>query len=327
MEDSVQKYLTGFRSVVETGLSTLVTSADPAPLYDSARFALEGKGKRIRASLLLMSAEMFGCEAERALPRALAMEVFHNFTLVHDDIMDASDLRRGRPTLHRRWDEPTAILCGDLLMGLSYELLATGPPERLVEMLHVHGRTVRLLCEGQVLDMMFESRHTVSVAEYMRMISLKTAALLQSSLVLGGLSGSAGENDLERLSDIGYNLGIAFQIQDDLLDLTTSDDRWGKPVGGDLIAGKKTFLLLKALELSTGGEYDWFSRILDDGGLDAKDVSVAKDRMSGLGVLEEAQSSVIFHSDRAMELTESLPEGMPRDGLRFVIDKMQRRQH
>lgn len=327
MEDGIQAYLTELRKRIDGALSGLISSVDPAPLYDSARYVLEGKGKRLRGSLVMMSAEMFGCEAERALPVALAMEVFHNFTLVHDDIMDSSDLRRGRETVHNRWDEPTAILCGDLLMGLSYDLLASNQPERLSRMLEVHNRTVRQLCEGQALDMMFEKRESVSVEEYLAMISLKTAALLQSSLVLGGLSGSADDEDLKNLSDVGMHIGIAFQIHDDLLDLTAVGKKWGKPVGGDLLSGKKTFLLLKALEKAEGEEHAWFQRIMTDGGLPAQDVHAAQNRMAQLGVLEEARTTVEFHSDRALSLCSRLPSGLVLEGLQYLIGQMRRRQH
>ncbi len=327
VEDALEIKLLDLRSRVDEGLASLIISGENSPLYEAARYVLDGRGKRFRAALTLLVAEMYGCPAEKSLPVALAMEVFHNFTLVHDDIMDRSGMRRGRETVHVRWDDSTAILCGDYLMGLSYELVAANSPVRLREMLELHNETVRRLCEGQMRDMMFEARTEVSVAEYLDMIDLKTSALIESCLKMGGLSGDAGAEALDILGRIGVNLGRAFQIQDDLLDLTASTSDWGKPVGGDLLCAKKTFLLLKAVEVSEGEDRIWFGRIMEEGGLPPAEVEEAGDRMKRLGVMEAARTSVIFHTEQAQELLLDLPGGSARDSLRYVICKMQARMH
>ena len=244
-------HLDALRERIDNELNNLVDFAEPAELFDALRYVLEGKGKRFRPILTLLAAEMYGCDVNKAIFLALAMEVFHNSTLVHDDIMDRSAVRRGRESVHVKWDESTAILVGDYLLGLSYRLLSEGHQTRLCEMIVLHQHTLRMLCEGQFCDMNFEARTSVSVEEYLSMIDRKTAALLQSSLQMGGLAGHAGDEELDRLRVIGWHIGRAFQIQDDLLDLTAMDSRWGKPVGNDLIAGKKTFLFGAAILASS----------------------------------------------------------------------------
>ena len=220
----------------------------PPSLYDPVRFVLEARGKRLRPAVVVLAAEAFGALPETALPAALAAEVFHAFTLVHDDIMDHSDERRGRPTVHVRWDEPTAVLAGDFLMGLAYDLLDRAETDRRAPVQAAWHRMMRRLCEGQAMDKAFETAADVSVADYLAMIDGKTAALLACCFELGARLGGAPDPAARALHDAGLDLGRAFQIQDDLLDLTADSDDWGKPIGGDLLEGKRTFLLLTALE-------------------------------------------------------------------------------
>ncbi len=240
------------RVQVEAGLAALFPQAAPAALYEPARYVLAGGGKRLRPVLLLLAARACGASTADALPAALAVEVFHNFTLVHDDIMDGADTRRARPTVHRRWNEPVAILSGDLMLGEAYRLLAQTPRGDLRGLLACFSTMVEKLCEGQTLDMDFETRADVSVEAYQDMIARKTGALVEACLELGGRIGGADGETLEALRSIGYHIGQAFQMQDDLLDLVADDAAWGKPIGGDLVEGKKTFLLLRAIERATG---------------------------------------------------------------------------
>jgi len=326
MADPVLSYIDEARTRVDDALSRLVTQTDPGRLYDPVRHVLEAPGKRFRPLLTLAAAEMYDGNPDAALHAALSMEIFHTFTLVHDDIMDRSPERRGRPTVHVLWDEPTAILCGDYLMGLAVEELLHMPVQRLPEVMRRFTHAVRVLCEGQIRDMEFEERDDVSLQEYLSMIEQKTSALLQTSLVMGGLSGTASRQDLDVLDATGYHLGRAFQIQDDLLDLTADDARWGKPIGGDLVSGKNAFLILKALELTSGSDRDWFLRVLK-GGLDPAEVVEARNRMDSAGVLEAARKAVIFHTDTAQEHIQSLPTGRGRDVLQSLAFRMQRRVH
>jgi geranylgeranyl diphosphate synthase type II len=311
----------------EEALAAVVDRTEPAGLYDPTRYILDGKGKRFRPQLVLSASDLFEGDRIVALQAAVAVEVFHIFTLVHDDIMDNSPTRRGRDTIHVRWDEPTAILTGDFLLGRTMEILMAYPDDRLRQAMTVFADTVRKLCEGQIRDMAFETRQDVRLAEYLQMIDQKTSALLECSLVLGGMSGNATDADLEVLREIGHHLGRAFQIQDDLLDLTATSDAWGKPVGGDLMAAKKTWLLLQTLESASGPDRDWFEGLMLKGGATAEEIPEARRRMEALGVIESARAAVLFHSDSAARRIASLPVGTGREALDVLTQKMQQRLH
>jgi len=307
-------------------LASVVTRIDPDRLYAPAKYILAGKGKRFRPHLVLSASASFDGDRHVALKAAAAVEVFHIFTLVHDDIMDRADTRRGRETIHLKWDEPTAILTGDYLFGKTIELLLAFPEPRLRQAISLLAETVRHLCEGQVRDMAFEERDDVTLEEYLVMIDQKTSALLECSLMLGGLSGSATEDDLANLKQIGHHLGRAFQIQDDLLDLIAESEQWGKPVGGDLMAAKKTWLLLNALA-GSGEHSEWFERMLARGGARAEEINEARRRMEAMGIIESAREAVIFHSGEAMNLILTLPSGDGQDSLVALTQKMQQRLH
>jgi len=316
------------RSLVNEALPELVADARPNVLYDPVRYVLDGGGKRLRPVLLLLTADAFGVDTQRALPAALAVEVFHNFTLVHDDIMDHADERRGRATVHLEWDSETAILTGDMLMALSYDLLTQVETPHLVKLLDVYHVMVERLCKGQALDKAFERTDNVSVDDYMRMIDCKTGALLEAVFELGGLIGGAEPPQRAALRKIGRRVGRAFQIQDDLLDLTADDARWGKQVGGDLMEGKKTFLLLRALERSDGDEHDWFARIVTQGGLPASDIAEARSRMADLGIFDEAEAAVDEYTEGAKDQLNTLAhQGQSTETLHWLIDRMRARMH
>lgn len=280
------------REVVDSNLTALVEPGDPPELYDPVRYVLTGGGKRLRPVIVVLTAHGFGVDTSESLPAALATEVFHNFTLVHDDIMDHSDERRGRPTVHRKWNEDVAILAGDYLMSLAYELLAKGPSDSLPEVMRVFGEMVRQLCEGQTLDKSFETRRDVTVSDYFAMIDAKTGALLRACLELGGVLGGASDDERTLLREAGVAAGRAFQMQDDLLDVVAEDDRWGKMIGGDLVAGKRTYLLLRCLEKLDGEARSWFQRIIGDGGLEPGLVPEARDRMAAGGIIEDARAEI-----------------------------------
>lgn len=321
-------YLQARSEEVEGGLAALALPDAPAALYAPVRYVLEGGGKRVRPVLVLLAAEAFGGEEarRRALPAALAVEVFHNFTLVHDDIMDGAQARRGRPTVHVRWDAATAILAGDLLMGLSYDLLAKVEGADAAALVRRFHTMMLRLCEGQALDAAFERRDSVAVPEYLDMIERKTGALLEAALDLGGMVGGAGAEGAAALQRFGRELGRAFQIQDDLLDLTAESDGWGKAVGGDLVAGKRTFLLLRTLERASGTERAWFTRALN-GGLSEAEVPEARARMDRLGVLDEARAAVRRHSDAGLQALGALPPGPAADALRVLAERLVGRGH
>jgi geranylgeranyl diphosphate synthase type II len=219
----------------------------PANLYDPLRYFLTLGGKRMRPILTLMSGQLFDVSKETALPAALAIELFHNFSLIHDDIMDQAPVRRGQPTVHEKWDANHGILSGDVLLVKAYQQLAHYPPQQLSELFNRFNQTAIEVCEGQQMDMDFEKRTDVSEAEYIEMIRLKTSVLLGCALEFGAILGNQGTVERAHLYEFGVDLGIAFQIQDDLLDLYADPLKFGKQVGGDILSNKKTLLLLTAL--------------------------------------------------------------------------------
>ncbi|MBN1821401.1 MAG: polyprenyl synthetase family protein [Prolixibacteraceae bacterium] len=230
--------------------SEKLAKTQPKNLYLPVIYILRLKGKKLRPSLVLLSYNLFSEEIEKAIPAALAVEVFHNFTLLHDDIMDKAEIRRNKATVHEKFGENSAILSGDVMAFVSFRYLLKSTTVRIKELLDLFSTTAIEVCEGQQFDMDFETRFDVSEEEYLNMIRLKTAVLLACSLKLGAIIAGAGNNNANDLYKFGINLGMAFQLQDDLLDTYGDEDKFGKKIGGDIVSNKKTFLLIKALELA-----------------------------------------------------------------------------
>lgn len=227
-----------------------LNKAKPTNLYDPISYTLAMGGKRLRPVMVLMACNLFTDKIEKAIPAALAIEVFHNFTLLHDDIMDQADMRRNSLAVHKKYNPNIAILSGDAMSIMAYNYLQKSETENLGKMIRLFSDTALEVCEGQQYDMDFETRMNVSIPEYLNMIRLKTAVLLACSLKMGALAANAPENIADLLYVFGLDLGIAFQLQDDLLDVFADQEKFGKKIGGDITSNKKTFLLLKALELS-----------------------------------------------------------------------------
>ncbi|UKT65191.1 polyprenyl synthetase family protein [Pedobacter mucosus] len=240
------------QQILEKAIQNLKFPDQPKQLYDPITYIINLGGKRIRPLLVLLATELFGKDAHDSIDAAMAIEVFHNFTLVHDDIMDNAPLRRGKATVHEKWSINTAILSGDVMMVEANKNLAKVNPVFLKDVLNTFNATAQGVCEGQQLDMEFEMRDDVSIEEYINMIRLKTAVLLGGALKLGAIIAGASEKDADLIYQFGENIGIAFQLQDDILDVYADPEKFGKQVGGDIIANKKTFLLLKAFELADG---------------------------------------------------------------------------
>jgi geranylgeranyl diphosphate synthase type II len=228
--------------------------AQPSSLYAPNDYFLSMSGKRIRPVMCVMGNELFGEINPDVYQVAIAIELFHNFTLIHDDIMDKAPLRRGMETVHAKYGEPTAILAGDVMLVKAYDYLTDINKEHLQAVLRLFNKTAREVCEGQQLDMDFEKKEQVSIQEYLHMIQLKTSVSLAASLQSGAILGGAGENNQRHLYEFGKNLGIAFQVQDDYLDAFGDPVKFGKQVGGDIMANKKTFLLIKALEMANDAQ-------------------------------------------------------------------------
>lgn len=232
--------------LVENYLAQLEMPAEPELLYTPISYSMQGGGKRLRPVLLMLSYGLFAEDYQRALPAAAAIEVFHNFTLLHDDIMDNALLRRGKPSVFAKWGKNVAILSGDAMMIEAYQLLGRTQTEDLRSILTVFSETAMEVCEGQQYDMDFETKQKVSVVEYMRMIELKTSVLLAGAVVIGAMLGGASKEDCKALRRFAIELGLAFQLQDDLLD-SYGDERLGKAIGGDILEGKKTYLMITAM--------------------------------------------------------------------------------
>lgn len=316
------------RTQCNRALRTLVDDArQPDVLYAPIRYVLHGQGKRVRPILVQLVAQAYGTAPNISEPVALAAEVFHTFTLVHDDIMDQADTRRGRPTVHVKWDEPTAILVGDWLMGCTTRLLreANAPTEALLDVYHP---TMDALCEGQALDTDFETRDAVTVDDYMRMIDGKTGALLAACMAWGGVVGGASASDQAQLHDAGMAVGRAFQIQDDLLDVIADHDDWGKAIGGDLQVGKKTFVTLTALERATGDTERWLRRTLfENGGCPPDEIEAVQTTMRDLGVFDAARDAVAHHTQIAHNRLDALPERPARTALVDLLNQLQGRSY
>lgn len=248
---------------------------EPHELYEPITYIFSLGGKRIRPVMLLLAADMYGGDLQQAMPAALGIEIFHNFSLIHDDIMDRAPLRRGRSTVHEKWNANTAILSGDTMMVKAYEQFLRLPEPMIKPALVVFNLTATGVCEGQQLDMNFEEKVDVTIPEYLEMIRLKTAVLIGAALMLGGLAAGATDEDQQQLFDFGIHTGLLFQLRDDLLDTYGNAEVFGKKQYGDIIANKKTYLYLKALEHTTGKDRRKFAGLYANHSIDP-DIKVKK---------------------------------------------------
>lgn len=252
-----------FRKIIEEEIEKLTYPKSPELLYSPIKYIMGLEGKRMRPLLVLMAHQLFNSNVEKSLPSAIAIELFHNFTLLHDDIMDNAPIRRGHPTVHKKWNDNVAILSGDVMMIKAYQLLSMLDADILKDVLDVFNKAAVEVCEGQQQDMDFENQETIYLIDYMRMIECKTAVLLAASLKIGAIIAGANEKEQAHLYEFGINLGMAFQLKDDLLDVFGSPKVFGKQLGGDILANKKTFLYLKALQLaddSINARLKWYYR-------------------------------------------------------------------
>jgi geranylgeranyl diphosphate synthase type II len=288
-----------YSTLLENEINQLDFPKTPSNLYDPLRYFMQLGGKRMRPVLTFLGAELFGLQKEAVVNAALSVEVFHNFTLIHDDIMDEAPLRRAKETVHTKWNQNIAILSGDVLFVKAYQLLAKQDPKHLAELLNVFNRTAQEVCEGQQMDMDFESRSDVRIEEYVEMIRLKTSVLLGCALELGAIVAEANADDRQHLYDFGQHLGIAFQIQDDILDLYADPEKFGKQVGGDVISNKKTLLNLKAKELANSAQRELLSQLETEQDLILK-VSKTRDLFSDIGAREACEVEMKKHYDFAM---------------------------
>ncbi len=324
-QELVEKKYRQYHKRINDALGKCFERERPITLYSPARYILEGKGKRIRPFLTLLASEAVGGSSEDALNVALAVEILHNFTLVHDDIMDQAELRHGRPTVHRKWNVNAAILSGDMMIAYAYELALQAKSSRHGELIHILNHANITICEGQALDMELEEQKDATIADYLDMIAKKTGCLISAALEAGGVAGDAAEEHLRSLVIFGEKIGRAFQIQDDYLDIMADDGKSGKISGGDVMNGKKTYLLLRSLELTSGKEHDLLKTVIMNKGIGSDRVAEIKAIYERCGVLDETASLINSNTEEALSAIESLPSPEGRDYLRGFANILMKR--
>ena len=294
-------------NLFENYLAQIQFPEEPEQLYKPILYSMSGGGKRIRPTLLMLACEAFGGDVQQALPAAAAVEMFHNFTLLHDDIMDNAEVRRGKPSVYASWGNNVAILSGDAMMICSYRLLSKVPSEKLASVMEIFTTTALQVCEGQQYDMDFESRQKVSVVEYMRMIELKTSVLLAGAVVIGAILGGASEEDCKALRRFAIELGLAFQLQDDLLDSYGTQEELGKRIGGDILEGKKTCLMLNAMSRATEEDREVLrSTYLDASLSEDEKIARVKAIYDKYDIPHLINQQISLRFDRALSILDSL---------------------
>ena len=303
---------------------------EPYGLYEPIEYTLAAGGKRVRPQLAMIASQLFGGKDEEVLPAALALEVFHNFTLLHDDVMDKADVRRGRPTVHVKWNENTAILSGDQMLIEAYKLLSGVPADKLPKVLQLFNKMATEICEGQQYDVDFENQEHVTIDEYLKMIRLKTSVLLANALQTGAYIAGADEQAQEALYQFGINIGLAFQIQDDILDVWGDPKTFGKAVGGDISCNKKTFVYLEAIRrlgneaisLEARELKHWYSQVLED---NTEKIAAVKEIFERLGVRAACEKVVEDYTQKALDILDKLPQNQATEQLLKLADKLNNR--
>lgn len=287
---------------INSHIAELQLTRTPQGLYDPVVYVLSMGGKRIRPVLMLMAYNLYQEDVSRIYGPATGIEVYHNYTLLHDDLMDRADRRRGKETVHKVWNDNTAILSGDAMLVLAYQYMAQCPVEHLKEVIDLFSLTALEICEGQQLDMDFEHRKDVKEEEYLEMIRLKTSVLLAASLKIGALLGGASREDAERLYDFGVNMGVAFQLKDDLLDVYGDPAVFGKNIGGDILCNKKTYMLIKAFEHADGGQLDRLNAWVDADSFDPTEKIAAVTALyNEIGIKELCEKKMAEYCERALD--------------------------
>lgn len=299
----------------------------PYGLYEPIEYTLAAGGKRVRPQLAMIASQLFDGNDEDVLPAALALEIFHNFTLLHDDVMDHAEVRRGRPTVHIKWNENTAILSGDQMLIEAYKMLAQVPADKLPKVLHLFNKMATEICEGQQYDVDFESQEHVAIDDYLLMIRLKTSVLLATALQMGAYIAGADEQAQDALYQFGIHIGLAFQIQDDILDVWGDPATFGKAIGGDIACNKKTFVTLTALQLadedSRHALHTWLSQTMQD---NVEKIAAVTAIYNRLEVRAACEKRVVELTQQALAYLSTLPQNAAADQLRQLADKLNTRK-
>ena len=313
---------------IDTELSRLDLPSEPVTLYEPLRYILSTGGKRFRPALTMMACGLCGKDPEKALPAALAVEMLHNFTLIHDDIMDQADHRRGNPTVHKKWSREVAILSGDSLYTEAMRMLHQLDSDvDFRRMNHCFLEGIRAVCEGQALDMEFETRNNVHPDEYVTMICGKTAALISAALEMGGIAAGCSELQQQKLHHLGMSLGIGFQMQDDWLDIVADQKKFGKRTGGDIREGKKTCILLTAMQRCNKAEAEWLQSCLDEKPVSEQNIEKIIHLFNKSGALDETKKRFQFYYQQALDDLDVFEESTHKEELYQLIKTLKMRDY
>lgn len=322
--DSIKKY----QELINKNLNEELIGNSPENLYAPIKYVLKIGGKRLRSALCLMACEMFSGDYQQAIKPALALEIFHNFTLLHDDIMDDAPVRRNKTTVHKKWDSNIALLSGDAMSIIAYKYIAQTPVQ-LNQCLEVFNDTALKICEGQQLDMDFENNINVTIKDYIYMISLKTAVFIACSLKIGAIIGGANAKDSQLIYDAGYNIGLAFQLQDDLLDTYGEKNKFGKQIGGDIISNKKTFLLINALQSANKQQHEELISQLSIKNSDPNEkIKTFIDIYNNLNVKDETLNQINNYLELAItDINDISINSNSKESLYQFVDYIRNRNH
>ncbi len=310
---------------LENKISKLFDKRSPKSLYDPCEYILQAGGKRVRPFLVLCSVKAVGGKFQHAYNAAVAVELVHNFTLVHDDIMDHAATRRGKPALHIKYDPNIAILSGDSLIALAYDLLLKDCKQRTNKIVETFTKGIEEVCEGQALDKEFETKKNVTIDDYKKMIYKKTSAMIVMSCKVGALLASKSQKEINAVSKYAKNIGMAFQIQDDLLDLIAEEAKFGKKIGGDLVEGKKTYLFVKAYEKAAGKDKAALNRFIRNKGINENEIHIFKAIYNRLGVINEARNEIKKYTASAIKQLKYMPDKEGRNLLEWLAVSLLKR--
>lgn len=324
-DKKLQKAFNKETEKIDQRLIRLLKEKQPKSLYDPCAYVLKSGGKHLRGYLVLLSTKVVGGKYSQAYNAALSVEILHSFTLVHDDIMDNADKRRGVAALHIKYDVNTAILAGDSLIAVAYENLLRDCKNNTVSILNTFNQSVIDVCEGQSLDKEFEERLDVTIPEYIQMIEKKTGALIQMCCSIGAKISIGSNEQIKSLEKYGRNLGLAFQLKDDLLDIVGDTKQFGKNVGGDLIEGKKTYILLKALELANKKDKVELNKIIRNSGIKREEIKKYKDLFLKYDVFEITLQEIKQYTDRAIKAIKALPDSIEKEKLIWLAQLLIKR--
>lgn len=316
-------------SMVNEFLANLPYERKPKSLYEPIRYVLSMGGKRIRPTLMLLGYNLFKDNPEKILMNAVALETYHNYTLLHDDLMDNADLRRGHETVHKKWDANTAILSGDSMLVLAYERMAQCDEKHLAKVLKLFTTTALEIGEGQQFDMEFENRNDVKEEEYIEMIRLKTSVLLACALKMGAILADASDEDAENLYKFGEQIGLAFQLQDDYLDVYGDTKVFGKEIGGDITSNKKTYMLINAFNLANEAQRAELQKWVDAKDFDRKEKVAAVTRLyNEIGIDKLAQDKIAYYFEQSKKYLDAVNVSKERkEELQKYAQKMMKRQY